>query len=63
MAHGGVGGEWSKARPSPGSQVFTQVLARMVTAKRKKLGGGCQENVPTLIPAINHQLLGRQAPV
>lgn len=47
----------------PGRPPLPPCLASTVAAKRKKLGDRCHGNVPTRIPSINHQLLGRQAPV
>lgn len=64
-------GRQSEACASPGARVLCLKswlpslfphLASTVTAKRKKLGDGCQGNVPTLIPSINHQLPGHRGP-
>lgn len=61
----------ARPAPSPGAPVLclkaglpslSPHLASTVTAKSKKPGDGCQGNLPTLIPSINHRLSGHQGP-
>ena len=65
-------GRQSEACASPGAPVLCLKswlpslfphLASTVTAKSKKLGDGCQGNVPTLIPPLITSFQGTEAPV